>query len=53
MGKFKFGTEVRDKENGFKGVIDGFAHYATGKDQYLVKNQNYSRWIDVDRTEET
>lgn len=53
-----FGTKVKDKINGFTGIVTGQDSYWTGCDRSLVESQTeikdglpVSRWIDNSRLE--
>lgn len=53
-----FGKIATDKITGFKGTITGFAHYITGRDQYLITPKcgkdgkiPVAHWMDCNRLE--
>jgi hypothetical protein len=56
----EFGSEVKDKITGFKGIVTGKCSYITGCEQYLVQPKGKSSdkkpdalWLDIDRLEIT
>jgi hypothetical protein len=52
----EFGSEVKDKISGFRGIVTGKCNYITGCEQYLVQPKGKisdkkpdAIWFDVDR----
>jgi hypothetical protein len=55
---FEFGSEVKDKITGFKGIVTGKCNYISGCEQYLVQPKGKTSdkkpdaiWFDIDRLE--